>query len=106
MDKEIYCIITQYKHKLESLGIMAKRIILYGSHAKREASKESDIDLVVVSDDLKDIDMWQRLSLLGYARIGIKKPMEILGLTEEEFAAEGAGSFFADEVKSNGVEVI
>ncbi len=51
------------------------------------------------------MDLWERLCLLGRARIGINKPMEILGLTEEEFIEESKGTFIADEVKLNGVEV-
>jgi hypothetical protein len=48
----------------------------------------------------------KRLWLLGQARAGMrKKPMEILGLTEEEFELEGKGTFVGDEVKSKGIEV-
>ncbi|PIU56035.1 MAG: nucleotidyltransferase domain-containing protein [Chloroflexi bacterium CG07_land_8_20_14_0_80_51_10] len=106
MDKEIHFIIAEYRQKLEDLGVKVQKIILYGSYACRRATEESDIDLVVVSDNFKDMDLWERLCLLGRARIGIRKPVEILGLTEEEFAAEQGGTFIGDEVKSKGVEVI
>jgi predicted nucleotidyltransferase len=105
VDKEIYSIITEYKQKLEALGIKVKKIILYGSHATGNAKKESDIDLVVLSDDFKDKDLWERLCLLGRARMGIKRPMEIIGFTEEEFKAEDKGTFVGDEIKTKGVEV-
>ena len=106
MDKEIYRIIIEYKRKLEGMGIKVKKIILYGSHAVEKTEEHSDIDLVVVSNDFKDIDLWERLCLLGRARIGIKKPMEILGFTEEEFDSENSGTFVGDEIKSKGIEVI
>lgn len=106
MDKEVYHVITQYKEKLEALGIKVKRIFLYGSHALGKAREDSDIDLLVVSDDFKDMDLWERLCLLGRARLGIKRPMEIFGLTEEEFAAQSTGTFIGDEVKTKGVEAI
>jgi len=106
MDKEIYRIIIEYKQKLEGMGIKVKKIILYGSHAVEKTEEHSDIDLVVVSDDFKDMDLWERLCLLGRARIGIKRPMEILGYTEEEFNVEQKGSFIGDEVKSKGIEVM
>ena len=105
MDKEIYSIIAKYKQKLEDSGVKVKKIILYGSYAWGKAREDSDIDLVVVSDDFKDMDLWERLCLLGRARIGIKKPMEILGFTEEEFLAEDTGTFIGDEVKLKGLEV-
>ncbi len=106
MDREIYHIINEYKQKLESLGVRVKRIILYGSHALGKAREDSDIDLVVVSDDFEDLDLWERLCLLGRSRIGIKRPMEILGITEKEFKSEHSGTFIGDEVKSKGIQVI
>ena len=106
MEKEVQIIIAEYKEKLEALGIRPKKIILYGSYASGKAREHSDLDLLVVSDDFKNMGLWDRLCLLGLARKGIKKPMEILGLTEEEFEAEGKGTFIGKEVKSKGVEVM
>ncbi len=56
-----------------------KKIILYGSYVTGGAKEDSDLDLVVVSDDFKDMDLWDRLCLLGEARVEIRRPMEILG---------------------------
>lgn len=106
MDKEIYQIISEYKQKLKALGISVKKIILYGSHAVGNAREDSDMDLVVVSEDFKNMDIWERLCLLGRARIGIRRPMEIMGFTEEELESEDSDNFIKDEVKSKGVEVI
>jgi predicted nucleotidyltransferase len=105
VDKEISRIINEYQQKLEISGIKVKKIILYGSHAWGKPDKDSDIDLIVVSDDFRDMDLWERLSLLGRARMGIKRPMEILGFTEKEFAETPIGSFIGDEVKPKGVVV-
>ncbi len=105
MDKEITHLIKEYQQKLESSGVRVKKIIIYGSHASGKSGKDSDIDLVVISDDFKNMDLWERLCLLGRARIGIKRPMEILGFTEEELAAQPIGSFIGDEVKPKGVVV-
>ncbi len=108
MDKEINRIIAQYRQRLENLKIKVKNIFLYGSYATGKADENSNIDLVVISDDFKDIDLWERLSLLGRARIGIRVPMEILGFsfTPDEFANEYKGTFIGDEVKTKGAEVI
>lgn len=105
MDKEIHLIISEYRQKLEALGVKVQKIILYGSHTSGRAKEDSDIDLVVVSNDFKDMDLWERLCFLGHARIGMKKPMEILGLTEEEFASENRGTFIGNEVKAKGIEI-
>jgi predicted nucleotidyltransferase len=106
MDRENYSIITDYRSKLEAKGIEVKKIILYGSHASGEARADSDLDLVVVSNDFEGMDLWDRLWLLGLARKGIKKPMEILGFTEEEYESDQCDSFIRDEVKAKGIEVI
>ena len=106
MNEREYIIITEYRKKLETLGIRAKKIILYGSRVSGMAREHSDLDLVVVSDDFSDMDVWDRLCLLGRARKGISRPMEILGLTVQEFDSEGEGSFIGDEVKSKGLEVL
>jgi len=103
MDKEIHRTIAKYKRNLERLGISVKKIILFGSNANGTASKESDLDLVVISDDLEKKDIWQRLSILGRARIDISRPMEILGYTEKEYLANSKGSFINDEIKLKGV---
>lgn len=105
-EKEVQDTIAQYREKLESMGIRVKKIILYGSHASGTATEHSDLDLVVVSDDLKDLDLWERLCLLGQARMGIWRPMEILGYTEEEYESDQCGTFIRDEVKAKGVEVV
>lgn len=73
IDKEVYKVIDEYKQRLEEMRINVKKIILYGSHATRKAREDSDIDLVIVSDDFKNMDTWERMCLLGRARIGIKK---------------------------------
>ncbi len=52
------------------------------------------------------MDLWERLSLLGRARIGIEKPMEILGLTEEEYQLEKEGTFIGDEVKPLAINIL
>jgi len=105
MDKEVHKTIIEYKRRLEEMGIKVKKIILYGSFATRNVKENSDIDLVVISDDFKDLDIWERLCLLGRVRIGIRIPMEILGYTEKEFNSKRKGSFIFDEVKSKGIEI-
>jgi hypothetical protein len=105
MDKEIAFVIKEYKKNLENLGIKAKKIIIFGSYANGVPKKDSDIDMVVISDDFQNLDLWERLCLLGEATLGIKKPMEVLGYTGKEYEEKERGSFIGDEVKARGVEV-
>ena len=100
INKKIVSIINQYRKELEASGIRVKKILLYGSYARGKARKDSDIDLVVISDDFKNMDLFERHSLLGRARVNISHPMEILGYTEEELAQTQKGTFLYDEVLS------
>lgn len=105
MDTAVHRIIKDYRHILEGMGIKVKKMILYGSYALGSPGEHSDIDLVVISDDFKKLDLWERLTLLGQAGAMLKKPVEALGYTEEEFSSKGKGTFIGDEVKTKGVEV-
>ena len=52
MDKRITQLVNQVKsHLIERYGDKIREIILYGSHARDEATKDSDIDLLVLIDD-------------------------------------------------------
>jgi len=108
MDKKVTEAIKRFEHALEELGIKAKKIIIFGSYAKGRAKKHSDIDVVVISDDFKEMNLFKRLETIGLAlaRAKIMEPIEALGYTEEEYNFEGAGTFIGDEVKSKGVEVL
>jgi len=79
------------------IGSQHRKVILCGSHATGKSREDSDIDLIIVSDDFKNMDIWKRLCLLGRARIGIKRPMEIIGFTEEELESEDS-TFIKDEI--------
>jgi len=105
MDKKVAEAIGRFKRSLEDVGIRAERIVLFGSHATDAASEHSDIDLAVVSDDFKSMDLFRRLELIGVAlaRAKIMEPIEALAYTQEEYDSQGQGTFVGDEVKSKGV---
>lgn len=105
MDTRLYQIIEKYKDALSKLGIRADRVILFGSHALGEVREYSDIDLVVISNDFKGMDLIERLEILGRTAARIMEPVEALGYTEEEFSLKGKGTFIGDEVKARGIEI-
>lgn len=104
--KRIKKVIHFYKQDLEK-KIRIDRIILFGSYAKGNTHKDSDIDLVVLSDDFKKMTTDRRLDLLQRER---RNPqtwdygMDIFGFTPEEFAK--ASSFTTlGEIKTTGIKV-
>jgi predicted nucleotidyltransferase len=108
MAKKITETIERFKQSLEEMGIKVKKIIIFGSYATRRARKHSDIDVVVISDDFKEMNLLKRLETIGLAlaKAKIMEPIEALGYTEEEYNSEREGTFIGDEVKSKGVVVI
>ncbi|OGW51892.1 MAG: hypothetical protein A2Y81_06755 [Nitrospirae bacterium RBG_13_43_8] len=108
MAKKITETIERFKQSLEEMGIEVKKIIIFGSYATRRARKHSDIDVVVISDDFKEMNLLKRLETIGLAlaKAKIMEPIEALGYTEEEYNSEREGTFIGDEVKSKGVVVI
>ena len=108
MAKKITETIERFKQSLEEMGIKVKKIIIFGSYATRRARKHSDIDVVVISDDFKEMNLLKRLETIGLAlaKAKIMEPIEALGYTEEEYNSEREGTFIGDEVKSKGVVVV
>ena len=108
MDKKITEILEKFRFALQAQGIKVSRFILFGSCASTKANQESDIDVAVVSENFKDMNLLKRLELIGLAlaKAKIMEPIEALAYTEEEFASKGQGTFVGDEIKSKGIQVI
>jgi predicted nucleotidyltransferase len=94
--------IKSFRDALVSKGINIDRIILFGSHADKTADEDSDIDLVVISENFKDMDYWQRIDVLSDAIADVFKPIEAIGMTQEEFDNR---SFMAADYARGGVVV-
>lgn len=75
--------------RLEQEGLRVAKIILFGSYAQEQTAEESDIDVVIVSDDFKDKDIFERAKLTQDPEImTIRKymiPLDIITLTPEEY---------------------
>lgn len=82
--REIKAIIERYKEELKKLGIRTQRIVLYGSYASGHPREDSDIDLIIVSEDFKNMNFRERLETLGLAAGRVFEPIEAIGYTAEE----------------------
>ena len=102
--QEIKRIIKRYAAELEKLGIIPKKIMIYGSYAKGHPREGSDIDLLVISEDFKGKNLRERLEILGLAAGRVFLPIEAMGYTEEEIIEKEDGSFL-DEVVTEGLTV-
>lgn len=81
--------ITFLEQQLKRGGLHIYKLILFGSQATGHATVDSDIDIVVLSEDFRDKDIFERAQLIKDAEIQtIKKfmvPFDIITMTPEEF---------------------
>ena len=96
--------INFFEKQLEQNGLHVSKVILFGSQAKGEATEESDIDIVVLSEDFRDKDIFERVRLTMDAEVlTIKKymiPFDIITMTQEEFeSGSSLISLYASEGK-------
>lgn len=78
-----------FEKQLEKNGLHVSKVILFGSQARGEATEESDVDIVVLSEDFRNKDIFERVRLTMDAEVlTIKKfmiPFDIITMTPEEF---------------------
>ena len=82
--REIDVIIENYKKELIKFGIIPQQILLFGSYKDGNPREDSDIDLIVISENFSGMNLRERLELLGLASGRVFEPIEALGYTEEE----------------------
>ena len=52
------------KNLLEGRNITVDKIIVFGSHAKDNYTKDSDVDIAVISQDFNEKDVFQKAEML------------------------------------------
>lgn len=90
MDKiRVREIIKFFEQCLKEDGVDPATIILFGSHAREQATPESDIDLAIVSGVFRGKDIFERAELSKQAEIKTIKryliSLNTIDLTPEEF---------------------
>lgn len=104
MDPKIKRLIDQVKaHLHERYGEGIKRVILYGSHARGEATEDSDVDvLVLVDQSLNPREVDDSLNDLLYDIIlNEGELVSVIAVSEERF--ENYNSPFMLNVRKEGI---
>lgn len=99
---DLQTIITDFIKELSAEGVDAEKVILYGSQARGNASKDSDIDLVVISKDLAKYPILERLTFLSRVAWKCNGPLEVLGYTPDEVKDKEGKSIIWDEICETG----
>jgi len=61
-----------------------EKIIFFGSRTRNKYSKDSDIDLIIVSDNFNGLDFFERISKM-YSYWDLNYPVDFLCYTSDEF---------------------
>ncbi len=82
-------IIDFFKNQISLSGIRAFDIALFGSYMNGRAAPDSDIDLIVVSDEFIGKNIFERGDLLANAEKNaihkFKIPFDVLKMTRQEY---------------------
>lgn len=98
---------TVVKEYLKNIpdNIKIDGVFLFGSYATGKARKNSDLDLIVLSPNFKNISFIKRLEMLSKFRKSKATrltPMDIIGYTSEEFKKIGEESLVLQKAKKEG----
>ena len=106
MDEKIERILNEIKRYLEErYGEGIRKVILYGSHARGEATEDSDVDvMVVVSDDLDPKEVRRSLEpLIGEFYVRDLEIVTVFPVRESDF--EHKQSDILINVRKEGIVV-
>jgi uncharacterized protein len=103
MDKEtINDVIAFLKQCLHKNGVQVDGIALFGSALHGNMDTESDIDLIIISSDFTDLDIFERARLTMQSETETLKkfliPMDIINLSPEEYEHSNARLFYQSKI--------
>lgn len=102
MDKAaVMKIISDFGRALEAENIKPQKIILFGSFSAETQRPDSDIDLVVISEDFTGKDYWERIDILSAAIYTVFEPIEAVAMTPVEW--QSGDSLIADYARNGEV---
>jgi uncharacterized protein len=101
---EIKTILRRYKSVLAKDRVRVTKMYLYGSYAQGKARSHSDIDVIVVSPDLKRYSLLKRQEYLAVKTMSLDAPLEVIGYTPEEFN-KSEGTIFGQIIRETGKSV-
>jgi len=94
-------IISDFAKALGAEGVRPQKIVLFGSHSTGTPREDSDIDLVVISEDFAGKGYWERIEILSAAIATVFQPIEAIAMTPHEW--QSGDSLIADYARNGEV---
>ena len=95
-------VIAFLKQSFENYGIQVDSIVLFGSALTGKMDKDSDLDLILISSDFINLDVFERAKLTMKPETDtlrkFKIPMDIINLSPEEFSQSNLKIFYQTKV--------
>lgn len=101
--EEIKPAVKRYIAKVKA-DIPVRRVILFGSLAKGKAKKDSDVDLIILSERFAKMDEDQRLRILYRNAVGFPYNLHVYGFTAKEFDSASPLTTLG-EIKTTGLSI-
>lgn len=86
--KDIEPILEEVKNSLRKIyGERLKEVILYGSYARGDATEDSDIDIIVLLDEIRDFDaeLDTLFEVIGQVDFKYDTLISVLPLEEKQY---------------------
>jgi predicted nucleotidyltransferase len=99
--KKVEKAVKDYTEELKKDGLLIRKLILYGSYAKKKAHKWSDVDICIISPNFKNKDPLEYLWLKKTNR-DVEAMIAPVGFHPKDFIDE---SPLAYEIKRTGIEI-
>jgi len=96
--------LQRFKTRIEK-DYPIKMMILFGSRARGEEHEDSDIDIIIVSNEFKSLNFIKRASKM-YDYWDLDYPVDFLCFTPEEFEKKNKGVSIVSEAMKEGIEII
>jgi predicted nucleotidyltransferase len=92
VDAKVIEAVNYFRDLVEKGGIRVHTLILFGSSSTGTATRGSDIDIAIISDDFTGKDIFDRALQTKDAEIDtvrrFKVPLDVITLTPEEYRDE------------------
>jgi len=87
--------------------ISIDQVYLYGSYARGDYLKTSDIDLIIISKDFEDMKYTERLDLMEKIvwRLGLKPHIQAIPYTPKEFREKIRESFLLIDASKYWIKI-